>query len=84
MIGALQWICFIYITCATIFLILYCEIVDQPYYYWWLIPGVLSNLVLGLIFNKVRRNENGTSDYETRLLFYKTYLILGVIVNLVL
>ena len=45
---------------------------------------MVINLILGILFCKVLSNENKEHDWETRKLFARYYLILGVFVNAVL
>ena len=54
---------------------------DGVFYYWYIIPAVIINLYLAILFVKVMQNENKENDHETRTKFARAYLVFGVFVN---
>ena len=49
------------------------------YVYWYVLPGMIFDIVMTMAFLKVRNNEGSHKDLESRDRFMKLYLILYVI-----
>ena len=79
-IGILMWIG-LCIEALDMCILISASMSTHVYYFWYALPSFFTYLYLGILFCRVRANENTPNDIKTRKHFAKQYLFVGVFVN---
>ena len=83
-IGALLWMSFISANISLSVQIFYAIDGATPFFFWFYIPSILINLLLGIMFCKVVSAYQKENDWGTRKKFARMYLVWGVFANALL